>query len=39
MNMPEKALEIKALIVAAVAFVTGFLGWLRQSSTGARSMA
>lgn len=28
MNAPEKAMEIKALIVAACAVVTGFLGWV-----------
>lgn len=28
MNVPEKAMELKAIIVAALAFVTGFLGWV-----------
>ena len=28
MNAPEKARQIKALIAAAAAFVTGFLGWV-----------
>ncbi len=28
MNMQEKAMQIKALIVAAVAVVTGFIGWV-----------